>query len=225
MTAGVGDVLVVYDDATMRAFLTAALEDEGYHVVAGAANAAVLGLARAQRPAVIILDLPTREDYPWEWSPTVMEIIWGLRTDPETAPIPLIALSDGAATRVSPLLPIQRHLSTPVDLADLSRAVGQWTARPADRPGVLPREPRVTASRCPDDRRPAPLVTPLRWWGWAEVERTARRDAVAGHASRFTNPGPAADAASPESVGGRTSLWRRLTRAERGRDEQQNRDT
>jgi PAS domain S-box-containing protein len=51
------NVLVVDDDATIRANLRQSLEKEGYHVTLAGSGAEALGLMRQQRPALVILDL------------------------------------------------------------------------------------------------------------------------------------------------------------------------
>ena len=50
-------VLVVDDDAGMRAFLVAALEDAGYEVRAAADGAAALAVLETWRPGAVLLDL------------------------------------------------------------------------------------------------------------------------------------------------------------------------
>ncbi len=211
MTATVGTVLVVHDDAAMRAFLTTALEVEGYHVAAVPADDAVPGLARARRPNIILLDLPTRRDDPAEWDANVAAIIWRLRTDPTTARIPLIALSDGSASPASPLPPIQRHLSTPFDLADLYRAVAYWNA-PIGRHRAVARGQPAAVPWSMADRLPAPIITPLRWWTREEAGGAAMGDESDEDSSSPIALGPTPDSARHPGGGWGISLWRRLTR-------------
>lgn len=118
-----GPVLVVDDDPLIQEFVTMALEDDGYRVLT-AVNGASIGLARTQRPALILLDqmMPQMDG---------VEVSRRLKADPATADIPIVLMS---ATR--PLTPIQRamqavdRLPKPFELRELSRVVRRWAPPP-----------------------------------------------------------------------------------------------
>lgn len=113
-------VLVVDDDPSIIAFLTAALDDEGYRVLT-ATGAAALTLARTQRPAVILLDIMMP-------GMNGLEVSRRLRADPATATIPIIAMSAHAGSSTSILdMHADDHLPKPFKLAQLYRAVARWT--------------------------------------------------------------------------------------------------
>lgn len=51
------DILIVDDDADLTAAISAALENDGYSVVAASSSSAGMEKARAQKPGLIILDV------------------------------------------------------------------------------------------------------------------------------------------------------------------------
>jgi two-component system alkaline phosphatase synthesis response regulator PhoP len=113
-------VLIVDDDRTIVDVLRAALEDEGYTVLA-ALNEAALALARQEQPAVILLDLMMPEM-------DGVEMCRRLRADPATAHIPIVALSAARNLAVvAGRMSIDDRLPKPFDLDDVSAMVARWT--------------------------------------------------------------------------------------------------
>jgi CheY-like chemotaxis protein len=113
-------VLVVEDDAAIRAFLRSALEDEGYRVLTAVTSAA-LALAQAQCPDLILLDV----HLPWR---DQVALSRHLRADPATAHIPLIGMiSDYRVHNLNDQPALDACLRMPFDLAELYRLVARWT--------------------------------------------------------------------------------------------------
>lgn len=116
-------ILVVDDDPSIVALLTEALGDAGYEVVAAMGGAA-LALARAVRPAVILLDLmmPAMDG---------AEVSRLLRADAATARIPIIAMTATPSLRTpgGPMVADDR-LTKPFDLDRLYTLVARWATPP-----------------------------------------------------------------------------------------------
>ena len=87
-------ILIVDDDPTIRSVLEALLEDEGYLPVTAANGKEAVAIVRDDPPALVLMDL-------------MMPVMSGvdavkvLKTDPETAGIPIIAMSAGFILRES----------------------------------------------------------------------------------------------------------------------------
>jgi CheY-like chemotaxis protein len=79
-------VLVIDDDEVIRGFLCEALEDDGYDVRAAADGREALGLLRAWRPDLILLDLMMPVMDGWAFREAQ-------RGEPSLADIPVIVLS------------------------------------------------------------------------------------------------------------------------------------
>jgi CheY-like chemotaxis protein len=112
-------VLVIEEDATIRAFLRSALEDEGYRVLTAVTREA-LALAQAQRPDLILLDV----HLPWRHQAVLSR---HLRADPATAHIPLIGMiSDYRVHNLSDQPALDACLRKPFDLAELYGSANKW---------------------------------------------------------------------------------------------------
>lgn len=117
-------ILVVDDDDGIVDVMTSALEDRGYNVLTGLGEEA-LRVARAERPALILLDM----NMP---GMNGAEVSRRLRDDPATTTIPIIVMSAHAALRdAAALLPGNDRLAKPFELDDLYAAVARWTTAPA----------------------------------------------------------------------------------------------
>ncbi len=86
MAASSKKVLVADDEADVRAFVQAALEDDGYTIVEAADGEAALAAARAQSPDLVILDvqMPKKGGF---------EVFDDLRHDEATKAIPVVMLT------------------------------------------------------------------------------------------------------------------------------------
>jgi CheY-like chemotaxis protein len=111
-------VLVIDDEPDLTEMIRAALEEDGYRVLA-AVDEAALEVARAQRPDLILLDLAM---------PGIdgVEMLERLRAEGASASIPVVAMS--AAERLSAVaavLPLDDRLPKPFDLDDLRAIVAR----------------------------------------------------------------------------------------------------
>ncbi len=114
-----GTVLVIDDDPAIVAFLTAALHEDGYHVLA-TENHDALQVARTQHPDVILLDLMMPEMDGREMSRC-------LRADRATADIPIVAMSGHERLRASAReMAVDDQLPKPFELAQLYDTVERW---------------------------------------------------------------------------------------------------
>jgi CheY-like chemotaxis protein len=111
-------VLVVDDDPAVAGFIEEALTREGYRV-ATTVGAQTLRLAVTLHPDVILLDIlmPGMDG---------IEVSQGLRANPATAEIPIVAISGDAVRINSLLLPVNDQLSKPFALEDLLSVVARW---------------------------------------------------------------------------------------------------
>lgn len=111
-------VLVIEDDADIRAMITEALECEGYDVVQARDGAEGLRVAREQAPDLILLGL-------------MMPVMDGLtfraiqRQDRTLARIPVVVVSALRADS-NPGLDAVAYLQKPFDLDDLYTIVGRY---------------------------------------------------------------------------------------------------
>ena len=114
-------VLVVDDDIAIRELLVVAFEDEGYHVLQAADGAQALHLVSQTRPAIVVLDIQM---------PGIdgIEVAQRLQQDPETAAIPLVAVS--AHAREAEVLAIGccAFVRKPFDLVHLIATVREAMA-------------------------------------------------------------------------------------------------
>jgi CheY-like chemotaxis protein len=79
-------ILVVDDNEEIRDLLVLVLEEEGYVVSAVASGDEALGIARAQRPDLITLDLSMPGTDGWA-------VLRELQSDPQTMSIPVLIIS------------------------------------------------------------------------------------------------------------------------------------
>ncbi len=115
-----GTVLVVDDDAEIRSFIAAALEDQGYEVWQ-AVNGGALQIALERQPKVILLDIlmPGMDG---------VEVSRRLRDDARTAHIPIIAMSAQDRLRsTGGLMAADDRLVKPFDLDHLYDLVARWS--------------------------------------------------------------------------------------------------
>jgi two-component system, cell cycle response regulator DivK len=128
-------ILIVDDDPTIRSVLEAFLEDEGFSTVVAANGRDAVEQARAEPPALILMDL-------------MMPVLSGvdasrqLKADPLTADVPIIAMSAGFILRgsVDELL-ADSIISKPFDLDALIATI-RTTLRRAEQIGTSDLRPR-----------------------------------------------------------------------------------
>ena len=130
-----GTLLAIDDDPQAVELVKAVLQPAGWTVVSATDGAAGIALARAWRPAAILLDLlmPGIDGF---------EVVEVLRTDPETSAIPIVVLTAKAMTasernrlrgRISYVA--QKGDFSPAVLVDLvRRATSNHLPSPVDRP-------------------------------------------------------------------------------------------
>lgn len=117
-------VLVVDDKRYVRQLLVTALGLKGYEVLEARDGREALRLARAERPAVILLDLIMP-------GPDGLEVLAQLKALPETRAVPVVIMS--ARTDLDPLnLPpgAAACLFKPFDLDDLEEVVARYAGEP-----------------------------------------------------------------------------------------------
>ena len=79
-------ILLVEDNALNADMLSRRLTRRGYHVVLATDGPSAIDCARANQPHLILMDIDLPEMDGWE-------VTRRLRADPNTAPIPIIALT------------------------------------------------------------------------------------------------------------------------------------
>ena len=135
-------LLLVDDDADLRASLAEALGDAGYAVMEAADGQAALVLLDRERPDLVLLDLLMPVLNGWQFCQSKNE-------NPATAAIPVIAMS--AAVSKDPRSPyyieVDDFIAKPVDLDELLRKIA----------GCVPRGPAPRLPVGPDSRLGEPL--------------------------------------------------------------------
>ena len=116
-------ILVVDDDASIRGLIREILEIEGYETVGLSNGHDTVVMARALQPALIVMDLrmPVMDG---------VSAIRLLQADPETAAIPIIALSAGLTLLAEArTLPIEGVLTKPFEIDALLDLIDRCLAR------------------------------------------------------------------------------------------------
>jgi signal transduction histidine kinase/DNA-binding response OmpR family regulator len=105
---GQNSVMVVDDDPAVRSLLARFLEKEGFHVVPVARGQEVVETAKRVRPQAITLDVMMPEVDGWE-------VISQLKSDPETANIPVVILTIVDEKNMGYMLGAADYLTKPFD--------------------------------------------------------------------------------------------------------------
>ncbi len=116
-------VLLVEDNEAIRGAFTVLLEESGYRVVGAPTGAAALRLAGEDRPDLVILDLGLPDV-------SGLEVARALRRAPETARIPIVALTGQALEthrEASLGAGCSVYLTKPVNTHELLRILGEFT--------------------------------------------------------------------------------------------------
>jgi len=116
---GIGSVLVIDDDATVRELLMRYLGREGFMVVTAATGQEGLRLARELQPTVITLDVMMPEMDGWS-------VLSQLKADDATSDIPVIMLTMVADRSMGYALGATDYLSKPVDRAKLGAVLRRY---------------------------------------------------------------------------------------------------
>ncbi|NTU84354.1 MAG: response regulator [Chloroflexales bacterium] len=124
MSATPSRVLIVDDDAALRALLTELIEDSGFVAFDAIDGQEALQVLRQQgeRPCLILLDLMMPVMNGWEFRQAQL-------ADPGLAPIPVVVISARSdLTASAQTLAAQAYLSKPVDIVQLQQLVLQHCA-------------------------------------------------------------------------------------------------
>ena len=121
-------VLVVDDDPAIRELLVDLLRAEGYRVIEAVNGAEAIDAARGFLPAVVLIDL-------------MMPVMSGaeathiLKSDPETAAIPVLAMSAGRNLSAVVLdIPADGFVPKPFDLTELVSVVAGYAENARQSP-------------------------------------------------------------------------------------------
>ncbi|MEZ4321956.1 MAG: PAS domain S-box protein [Myxococcota bacterium] len=119
------DILVVDDDANLRELLSQQLTDRGYSVRLAANGYEAIRMARAQRPALVVLDI-------------MMPVLSGfdvaamLKHDPNTESIPILILSIVRDEDRGYRIGVDRYFTKPADADEIARAVADLLRTPVE---------------------------------------------------------------------------------------------
>ena len=106
-------IMIVEDDADVRAALAAFLEGEGYVVLEAADGAEALQRLRTNEVCLVLLDLWMPGMDGWQFRAEQMR-------DPALARVPvLVVTADHAAARQVAALGVQGYMTKPIELPDL----------------------------------------------------------------------------------------------------------
>ena len=161
-------VLVVDDDARVRALLRQELEEAGYAVTEAADGRSALDAVRGRRPDLVVLDVMMPEL-------SGFDVAAVLKGDPETARIPLIVLSVVDDPERGVRLGVERYFTKPVDVRALLSEVDALLRDAAAGTHIAVVDPDTATD---DDRRHTERVmAALREAGY-RIERLAAVEAA-----------------------------------------------
>lgn len=118
-----GRILIVDDDVDFIESTRAALEAEGYTVLAASDSNQGMQVAREQKPNLIILDVMM------SWVLDGVSMSSSLHADPELAKVPVIMVSSIASTEYAGSFPtdeplhVDQFISKPIRAAELAAQV------------------------------------------------------------------------------------------------------
>jgi CheY-like chemotaxis protein len=162
LPAGVPIVLLIDDDAAMRDLTQRFLGKEGFRVMTAANGEEGLRLAKAQKPAVIALDVLMPGMDGWA-------VMTALKDDPDLADIPVIMLTIVDDKDMGYALGAADYLTKPIDwerLPDILRKYQQ--ARPQSPVLVVDDDPALREM----------MRRTLEGGGWAVIEAANGREAL-----------------------------------------------
>jgi CheY-like chemotaxis protein len=119
---GEGPILLIEDDHDIRGLLRRRLAQWPYEVVEAASGELALELARARRPALVVLDIVLPGIDGWE-------VLRRLRGDPELADVPVVVVSivDDPGEDDRPI--VQAYLQKPFQATMVNRVFAQLLGR------------------------------------------------------------------------------------------------
>jgi len=123
-------ILVIDDDAIMRDITSRNLRREGYRVLLANDGPSGLAIARAEKPAAIVLDVLMPGMDGWA-------VLSALKKDPELRPIPVILASQLDEKEVGFALGAHDYLIKPVDKDRLVTAIRRHLNDPSGAPPLL----------------------------------------------------------------------------------------
>ncbi len=117
-SSGTGPVLLVEDDHDIRGLLRLRLSRWPYEVAEATSGEVALELARARRPALVVLDILLPGIDGWE-------VLRQLRSDPDLADVPVVIVSivDDPGEDERPA--VQGYLQKPFHAATVNRVFGE----------------------------------------------------------------------------------------------------
>jgi DNA-binding response OmpR family regulator len=125
--AGPKRVLLIEDDAWIRAFLRDALADSGYAVAEAADGRTGIMLVAKNQPDIVLLDLAMPDV-------TGVDVLHELRRHPATRQLPVLVLSAyGAVLPDSDAQRVAAVLKKPIDIDDLLARVDRALRPAAER--------------------------------------------------------------------------------------------
>jgi DNA-binding response OmpR family regulator len=124
MSFGTDPILIVDDHDDTRTLLVERLAFDGFRVIAAASGGEALAMVREQRPCIILLDLGLPDI-------AGLELVLRLRAEPNTASVPIYALSGFTNLRSAALAAgIDGFLIKPVRGSELREIAGEHCSTP-----------------------------------------------------------------------------------------------
>ena len=129
---GSDPILIVDDHDDTRNLLVELLAFDGFTVIAAASGEEALAIVREQRPCLVLLDLGLPDI-------AGLELVLRLRAEPNTASVPIYALSGFTNLRSAALAAgLDGFLVKPVRGSDLREIVGQHCSPPPPPEAMTP---------------------------------------------------------------------------------------
>lgn len=116
---GGATILVVDDDPSIVGMLSARLSKRGFNVISASDGEAALEKMRAQRPALVVLDVMMPKMSGWE-------VARSMRHDPELEQIKIVmltAIGEGLSSMTAPLYDVDAKIDKPFDFRELDETI------------------------------------------------------------------------------------------------------
>jgi signal transduction histidine kinase/CheY-like chemotaxis protein len=125
LSPGASTVLMIDDDPPMHDVMRRMLAREGYHLMGALSGPEGLAVARAIRPAVVLLDVMMPGQDGWQ-------VLRALKAEPALANIPVVMLTALDERPLAFALGAADYVAKPVVREELVRALGAAAGRPHD---------------------------------------------------------------------------------------------